>query len=487
MAVGVETSKRFVTNVLGTVAGFLGTLYFTRELGFAGVGTYAVFVSLQMVAGSLATFGVFAVLTKRVSEGRDQAAYFTTGALLVGVGTAAVAVVAVALRDTINAIVGVDVALLVPAGVLSWGLFRLSGAFLEGKQRVALAGALDSGRHAIVVPIQVALVLDGYGVHGLVYGLVAGQTLTFLVSYLGYARVVPNPPTLDAVRDFLGYSKYTYVQVVADQLFKHADYVILGTFAGAGPTGVYKNAFQITEASTLFASALSKVSFPKLSELTEAGDDAEIARLFAALFTYGGLVAIPVAAGGAVVGNDLLLTLYGENPGTTTLPLLGVVGLANALVPLLATANLLNGYRTSLERFSLGTDNPRLYAASGVVLVVAYAVTAIPLTIAYDAWGVAIATVLAFGASVTANLVLLDERIPLGALRDVGVEIIAALLMTVVVAIVVDVLGAAHGALRLGFVLGIGATTYFAVLLALSERVRVDARAVASDLVADVR
>ena len=487
MAVGVETSKRFVTNVLGTVAGFLGTLYFTRELGFAGVGTYAVFVSLQMVAGSLATFGVFAVLTKRVSEGRDQAAYFTTGALLVGVGTAAVAAVAVALRDTINAVVGVDVALLVPAGVLSWGLFRLSGAFLEGKQRVALAGALDSGRHAVVVPIQAALVLEGYGVHGLVYGLVAGQTLTFLVSYLGYARVVPNPPTPDAVRDFLGYSKYAYVQVVADQLFKHADYVILGAFAGAGPTGVYKNAFQITEASTLFASALSKVSFPKFSELTEAGDDAEIARLFAALFTYGGLVAIPVAAGGTIVGNDLLLTLYGESPGTTTLPLIGVVGLANALVPLLATANLLNSYRTSLERFSLGTDNPRLYAASGLVLVAAYAVTAIPLTIAYDAWGVAIATVLAFGASVTANLVLLDERIPLGALRDVGVELLAALLMTAIVAIVVDALGAAHGALRLGFVLAIGATTYFAVLLALSERVRVDARAVASDLLTDVR
>ncbi|MFC6952740.1 oligosaccharide flippase family protein [Halorubellus litoreus] len=487
MAVGVETSKRFLTNVLGTVAGFLGTLYFTRELGFAGVGTYAVFVSLQMVAGSLATFGVFAVLTKRVSEGRDQAAYFTTGALLVGAGTAAVAAVTVALRGPINAVVGVDVALLVPAGVLSWGLFRLSGAFLEGKQRVALAGALDSGRHAVVVPIQVALVLDGYGVHGLVYGLVAGQTLTFLASYLGYARVVPNLPTLDVVRDFLGYSKYAYVQVVADQLFKHADYVILGTFAGAGPTGVYKNAFQITEASTLFASALSKVSFPKLSELTETGDDAEVARLFAALFTYGGLVAIPVAAGGAVVGNDLLLTLYGENPGTTTLPLLGVVGLANALVPLLAVANLLNGYRTSLERFSLGTGNPRLYAASGVVLVTVYAVTAVPLTIAYDAWGVAIATVLAFGVSVAANLVLLDERVPLGALRDVGAELLAALVMTGVVAVLVDALGAAHGALRLGFVLAIGATTYFAVLLALSERIRIDARHVADDILADVR
>lgn len=482
MGVGVETSKRFVTNVLGTVAGFAGTLYFTRELGFEGVGTYAVFVSLQMVAGSLATFGIYAVLTKRVSEGRNQAAYFTTGAVLLGVGAAAVTAVAVVARDPINALVGVDVALLLPYGVLSWGLFRLSSAFLEGKERVALAGALDNGRHAIVVPIQAVLVLEGFGVPGLVYGLVAGQTLTFLVSYVGFARVVPNLPTRAIVRDFLGYSKYSYVQVVADQLFKHADYVILGQFAGAGPTGVYKNAFQITEATTLFASALSKVSFPRFSALDEVGDDAEIARLFAALFTYGGLVAIPVAAGGAIVGNDLLLTLYGENPGTTALPVLGVVGLANALVPLLATANLLNGYRTSLERFSLGTGNPRLYAASGVVLVLVYAVVAVPLTIAYGAWGVAIATVVSFGTSLAANVWLLSERVPAAALADVGVELLAALVMTGVVAVLVDALGGAHGAVRLGFVLAVGASTYVALVLALSERVRVDALGVARDV-----
>lgn len=487
MAIGVETSKRFATNVAGTVAGFLGTLYFTRALGFDGVGTYAIFVSLQMVAGALSTFGIYVVLTKRVSEGRNQAAYFTTGALLLGVGVAAVAVVSLVARGVINDLVGVDVALLVPLGVLTWGLFRLSGAFLEGKERVALAGALSNGRHAVVVPIQAALVLEGFGVHGLVYGLIAGQALTFLVSYVGFARVFPNLPTRSIVRDFLGYSKYSYVQVVADQLFKHADYVLIGGIAGAGPTGVYKNAFQITEATTLFASALSKVSFPRLSALADAGADDEIERLFAALFTYGGLVSIPVAAGGAVVGNDLLLTLYGENPGRTVLPLVGAVGLANALVPLLATANLLNGYRTSLERFLLGTDDPRSFAASGVVLVAVYAVAAVPLAVAYDAWGVAIATVVAFGTSVAVNVWLSDERIPAAALADVGVELFAAAVMTVVVWVVVDALGGAHGALRLGGVLAVGAGTYFAVVLACSDRIRVDAVAVAHDLLASVR
>jgi O-antigen/teichoic acid export membrane protein len=487
MNVGAEVSKRFVTNVLGTLAGFLGTLYFTRELGFAGIGTYAIFVSLQMIAGNLSSFGLYTVLTKRVSEGTDQAKYFTTGALMLLSGVVVVTAFSIAFRGFVNGVVGVDVALFVPLGVLSWGLFRLSGAYLEGEQQVALAGAIENGRYAIVVPIQAALVLDGHGVPGLVWGLIAGQFITFGISYFGYARVVPASPSPSIARDFLDYSKYAYVQNVSSQLFKHADYIIIGQFAGQGPTGVYKNVFTLTEAAMLFSSALSRVTFPQFSALSEAGDDAEISRLFAALFTYAGLFAIPLIGGGAIIGNDVLLTLYGENAGETILPLVGAVGLANVLVPVLALANLLNGYRDGLEKYFFGTGNPRVYAASGVLLIVVYGLTAVPLTVAYDAWGVATATVLAFGASIAVMLWFLEEPVPLAALADVGKEVVAMLAMTGVVYALVAQLGAAHGVLRLGFVLAVGAATYFAILLALSERVRVDAYAVSRDLLEDVR
>jgi len=487
MKVGAEISKRFVTNVFGTLAGFLGTLYFTRELGFDGIGTYAIFVSIQMIAANLSSFGLYAVLTKRVSEGSDQAKYFTTALLLLLSGVGIVVVSTYALRGYINGVVGVDVALLVPLGVLTWGLFRLSGAYLEGKQRVALAGALDNGRHAIVVPLQVVLILEGYGVPGLVWGLIAGQFLVFCLSFFGYARVVPALPSRATARAFLNYSKYAYVKNVSSQLFKQADYIIIGQYVGQGAAGVYKNVFTITEAAMLFSSALSSVTFPQFSALSEAGDDAEISRLFEAMFTYAGLFAIPLLGGGAVIGNDVLLTLYGENPGVTTLPLVGVVGLANVLVPVLAVANLLNGYRDGLEKFFLGTGQPQVYAASGFLLIFVYAVTAIPFTIAYDAWGVATATVLAFGASVVALLWSLDEPVPLSAVVDAGKEVLAMIVMTVAVYLIVEVLGAAHGFARLGFVVAVGGVTYFVALLILSERIRVDAIAVTRDLLAEVQ
>lgn len=482
MKVGAEISKRFVTNVLGTLAAFFGTVFFTRELGFGGIGTYAVFLSLQMIAANLSSFGLYPVVVKRVSEGTDEARHFTSGALILFGGTAVVALATLVLRSRINSILDADAALFVPFGVLSWGLFRLSGSFLEGKQRVALVGAIENGRYALIVPIQAALVVAGYGVEGLIGGLVAGQFLTFLVSYVGFARVVPARPSRELFRAFLGYSKYAYVKSVSSQLFKHADYILLGHIVGTGVTGVYKNVFTLTEASMLFSSALAQVTFPQFSALTEAGDDEAVERLLSVVFTYSGVFAIPIIGGGAVVGNALLLTIYGQGAGTISLPLVGVVGLANALVPVLAGANLLNGYREGLEKFFLGTGRPKLYAASGILLVVVYGVLAVPLTTYFGSWGVAWATVLAFGASVGAMVVMLDESIPPRALADVTRQAVAMLVMTGVVYGLRLQLGGASGVIRLGFLLVVGAIVYFAVLLVLSERIRIDVLAVADDL-----
>jgi O-antigen/teichoic acid export membrane protein len=482
MKVGAEVSKRFATNVLGTLAGFLGTIFFTRELGFAGFGAYATYFSLQMIAANVFSFGLYPVLVKRVSEGEFEARQFTTGAVILFGGVAVVTVLSVALRGPINRLLGVDLALLIPLGVLTWGLFRLSGAFLEGKQRVALVGAIENGRYALIVPIQAALVVEGFGVSGLVWGLIVGQFVTFLVSYGAFARVIPAFPSKELFRSFLRFSKYTYIRTVSSQLFKQADYVLIQQFVGPTATGVYKNAFTLTEASMLFSSALSQVALPQFSVLNEVGDKQEVNRLLSAIFTYSGLFAIPIIGGGAILGNSLLLTLYGESAGFMSLPLIGAIGLANILIPVLAVANFLNGYRDGLEQFYLGTERPHLYAISGVALISVYGVSAIPLTIWFGAWGVAWATVLAFGTSVLIMVFSLDVSVPRSAFVSVIHQTVSMIVMSIFVYGIKLWLNGAAGVFRVSILLGGGGITYFAVLIALDKRIRIDVIAVINDL-----
>lgn len=482
MKVGAEVSKRFVTNVGGTLAGFVGTAVIGYTLGEDGLGTYAIFLSLQMVIGAVVSFGLFNTVTKLVSEGGSRARHFASGAVFVGGGTAVAAVGVVVARGRINAVLGTDGALLLPPAFLSYGLYRLSGAFLEGEGRVALAGLIENSRYVVVVAIQLflLLVLD-WGVAALLWGLVAGQSVTFLVSY-GFARVVPARPSRALFREFVRFSKFAYLRELGEQLFKHADYILLGAFAGVGAAGVYKVSFTVTEAAMLFSAALSRVSFPEFSRLTAEERAERVQSLLGKATSYAGLFALPALAGGAVVGNDLLATLFGVTPGTVALPVLGAVGLGNVLVALLAVANLCNGFRSTFESYFLGTDRPQVAAVSSLLLICIYAALFYPLVRALGAVGLAVTTSLSFGASVAYLLRRLDYPVPGDAVRDIGTQIGASLLMAGAVLAATTALGGAAGPLRLGAVLAVGAGVYFLALVGMNERVRNDAVWVFRDL-----
>lgn len=483
MKVGAEVSKRFVANVFGTVAGFLGTFYFANVLGADGIGTYAVFTSLQMVAGTLASLGLFQAVTKRVSEGGAEARHFTSGLIVVFVGAALAGAGAVALRGPINGALGVEAAALVPLGVLSWSLFRLVGAYLAGTGRVALAGFVENGRYVLIVGAQTALVVAGYGVAGLLWGLIAGQFATFLFAYLRYARVAPARPSRALFVEFLQFSKYVYAQSVAGQLFKHADYILLGQFAGVGAAGVYKLAFTVTEATMLFSSALAQVSFPEFSRLSERERTERVRDLFGKTVSYAGLFAVPALGGGAVVGNALLATVYGVAPGTVDVPVLGAVGLGSALIVVLALANLLNGYRSAFESYFAGTNRPEVSAAGAGALIAAYALLAVPLFRAVGALGLAVATTVSFGVCCLLLWTELEAKPPRSAFVDVGTQVGATAVMVAAVAALRGALGGAAGAGRLGVLLAAGVAVYFAALIAANGRLRRDAFWVARDLV----
>ncbi|MFC7047070.1 oligosaccharide flippase family protein [Halobacteriaceae archaeon GCM10025711] len=462
---------------MGTVAGFLATLTFARLLGASGLGIYAIFVSVEMLAATAISFGVYETVTQGVSAGDREAEYYTSGLLVILVGTGVATAVVVALQAPINDLFTVDAALAVPFGVLSWGLFRVTAAFLEGTGRVALAGAVENTRFVIALPIQVGLYLAGYGVFALIWGIVAAQFLTFGVLY-GYARVVPSIPTWASLRTFLGFSTYTYIKGLSSQLFKHADYVLLGAFLGTSVTGVYKVSFTLAESSMLFSSALRQVTFPEFARLDAADAADRIRDLLGTLVTYAGLLSLPIAGGGALVGNLLVLTVYSIDAGVVDLPVLGTVGLANVLVPVLAVAALLNSYRTGLEGFFIGTNRPRIAATSGVVLAGVYAVLVVPAMRWFGSTGLAAVTTVSFAVSVAVLFRALDYPVPRQARVDVARQAGAVAVMVVVVYGAQTVLPVG-GTLALAVYLTVGAVTYFAVLLAASERIRADTRGLA--------
>jgi len=113
MRIGQTSLIVFVTKVVRSIAGFVATLYFARELGACVLGTYSLVLAVVAWVGIAGKVGLTAAVNKRVSEGEDEAEYFTDGALSLVAMFAVISLELYVFRGPLEAYIGRPVSLFV--------------------------------------------------------------------------------------------------------------------------------------------------------------------------------------------------------------------------------------------------------------------------------------------------------------------------------------------------------------------------------------
>ncbi|MEF8857280.1 MAG: oligosaccharide flippase family protein, partial [Haloplanus sp.] len=80
MRIGQTSLIVFVSKVVGSMAGFVATLYVARLLGAGVLGTYSLVLAVVAWVG-IGGNGITGAISKRMSEGEETGEYFTAGAL----------------------------------------------------------------------------------------------------------------------------------------------------------------------------------------------------------------------------------------------------------------------------------------------------------------------------------------------------------------------------------------------------------------------
>jgi O-antigen/teichoic acid export membrane protein len=94
-------------------------------------------------------------------------------------------------------------------------------------------------------------------------------------------------------------------------VFLQADTILIGFFMKNSDVGVYKVVLQFTMAATFTTYALRTTLWPKVSRWGKGGDIALVEESLARAFSYSLILAIPVLAGGVLLGDKLLYFFYG--------------------------------------------------------------------------------------------------------------------------------------------------------------------------------
>lgn len=471
MRLGQTSVIYFASRLSASVIGFAATLYIARQIGAAPLGIYHLGIGLVSWLAIAGKVGISGAISKRVSEGDDQAEHAVAGALLIGTLFVIVAVGVLLFRTRIDEYVGYPAAVFVVLILFLTLAYGVVGSLLSGLHLVHIKGVLSTVRTAGRSLFQIAAVFVGLGAAGLFWGHIAGIVIIVVIGLYVVRRRLPSlaTPRKRHFRSLFEFAKFSWLGSLQSKMFNYTDVIVLGFFVSSSFIGIYSVAWNIAQFLILFSGSLKSTLFPEMSELSAEHDPQAVTDIVEQSLVYGGLFLIPGVFGGAILG-ERILRLYG--PEFTQ----GAVVLFVLIV-----ANLFMGYQNQLLNALNAIDRPDLSFRVNAVFVGMNLTANVALVSLYGWLGAAVATATSVAVSLVIAYYYLSTivafSVPVG---EIARQWIAALLMALVVYAGLAVENTrhliGHNFATVLVLVALGAGLYFLVLLVLSAQFRTTIR-----------
>jgi len=471
MKIGQTSIVFFVSKLGGSALGFIATIYFARELGAEVLGIYALVLTVVRWLILASEVGIGQATTKRISEGQEQGQFLTATIIWVTVLAVVFSLGVVLLRGSVESYIGefdqyisISVVWFIVIILFTTLFFKIIYRFLKGQRMVHIVGLLNPVQIGSQSLLQIALVLAGYGLRGMLVGYAIGGILVGVIG-LYWINIRPALPGGRHFRSLFDYAKFSWLGSLKSRTFNEVDILLLGFFVQPSLVGVYSVAWSIARFLELFGGAISQTMFPEIS-YTSSQETKEATRgLIEDALAFSGLVAIPGLIGGSVLA-ERLLRIYGQEfvQGAT-------------VFALLILAILLYSYLQQLLNGLNGIDRPDLSFRINAVFILLNAGLNAALIPWFGIEGAAMASV----ASVTVTLglayrvlrQLIKFRTPR---REIANQALAAIVMGALILGSLDLIERT-GVLQHNFgmvvlLVAAGAGIYFGTLLGISRRFR---------------
>lgn len=332
---GIEAVRRqsivnFFAQIAFTFIGFFSTVYFAHKVGASVLGAYFLFVAYYGIIGLVTDGGFGGAAIKRISEGEEQDAYFSTFFVMRSLFVIVVVVALIIFRGYF-----VDFN---STGTFIWLLLALiislllggvdSGVQGCGKVGIAATGGFINNISRTI--IQVIAIFFGYGVAGLAGGFVAGMLAAAIIELrffdLHFVRF-----SWRHIRSLSTFSFWLFLTSSGILVFSYADTLMIGYYLNNKDIGVYRVILQFTSFAGFTTTALHSTLWPRVSNWGKTGEIWSVEKSLSRACSYSLVLALPILAGGVLLGDKLLYFLYGQEftYGYNTLIILLILQVVN--------------------------------------------------------------------------------------------------------------------------------------------------------------
>lgn len=332
---GIEAVRRqsivtFLSQIALTGIGFFSTVYFAHAVGAGVLGAYFLFITYYSIIGLVTDGGFGGAAIKRISEGDEPDAFFSAYFVLRSLFVILVVIALVVFRNYF-----VD---LNSAGVYSWFILSVVASIFLGAIQIGIQGCGKMGVSAVCglvndvtrIIVQIIAVFFGFELAGMAGGFVAGLLISTILGFhffdLHFVRF-----SWRHVKSLSIFSFWLFLTSSGSMVYSFSDTILIGYFLSNADVGVYRIVMQFTSFSIIISSVLRGVLWPKVSYWGKIGEVGFIEESLSRAFTYSLLLAVPIFAGGVLLGDKLLYFLYGQefSSGYMTLIVLLIVQVMN--------------------------------------------------------------------------------------------------------------------------------------------------------------
>lgn len=383
MNVAKSSFKVFVAEMASVILSVVALTYYARELGAAQLGTFFLFQAALFVLARPADMGIRTAVQKRISEGTDPAADFTTALLLKSGLLVALIGVLFAVQGYVNDYIGLELTGFLAVALVLQEMSGLMKNVLSGELRVGETAIIDFAYYTVMYVGGVVLVYAGHGVVGLVSALVTGLGvrlgLAFRATDVGFGR-----PTVARMRSLVSYAKFTVIPGVGYQVHQWMDILILGALATNQAVGVYEVAWRVGGPVLLAAQSIGVAIFPQFSSWDSDGSTEAIEDLFSRVFTPSMFLVFPAVFGTLVLSHEILTLVFDAEFGAASL----------ALVIIMA-GKIPGGIRNLVGKALYGLNKPKYVTVATVVTITANLILNVVLIWKFGIVGAAVGTMTA--------------------------------------------------------------------------------------------
>jgi O-antigen/teichoic acid export membrane protein len=312
------------------VTSALATPLLARILGTAGYGRYAYYLAVMMLASPIANLGTSQSITRFVAEHEDNRALRSKIALSAGktnlLATAVVCGLLLAFLATgpQSKPSTLSLAIIVVTSIALEQVWYFGRGILYGIHREELA-TLPAAAGAALAPILgIALALMGWGVLGVMAGILAANLLCALLTFIHVNRFfdwTKNEDMPAFTKEIFRFGAHSMLFVALSMVLYKTGIILVRTFASDADAGIYAAALQWTEFTWLVPIAFEGVMLQATARLWAEHRLPEIALLLARVLRYTTLATGFLLLYVFVFADKIIILYFGARFVDTSIPL----------------------------------------------------------------------------------------------------------------------------------------------------------------------